>query len=666
MAELEKTRPSGISGHVTIAERKGAVANVEVCLFSESTTRTRGRARRPTGEPVQRTRTDATGRYEFHCAPGDYCVHCEAFGQADSVDVSVLPHEIAEAPVLQLALQFELALFTYGEGDRRNRVSRGVVGQPLIVCFEAPNYREIAKIKWLTPPTAHAIESDHEVELVFREGGKACVEAIAVADWDAPASDRPEVRMSVTFSVSEATVQTVGGSLGVTLNRSATFPTLDQALWAAIRNRTHAISFDRYRHFLHGVLRWEEHGKLPEAIERRLRDLGAHRLGVTPWHALKIVTEMFLLMECGVRISREHSRDLELDALGDSARLGAPVKPGELAEKLSLYLGHPPQLPYITRVVETAFPEYLNGRQAGHRVLIDRINEPCLIELIWSYWHEEGMLMQTINAINQRFQNIRRPGGHDPLANMAVDPLRPLNNLLWGFAQDELNRLSVARRATEYGNLYGFEMRGKAVAGLQVADKRSKFLEAFHNLLYLSSVFFKEDFQTTIIADGYPLLNALKEVHLILAQGAHNQFGDLPWTARAEMLLVQFMLSRTEMREFLQSRVMVPYKEAWMPQVDAMKMLQGWSDVTVTHFRDLGVYGEQLLLSIRYGDWIDIENEDNAKNWARYHKDILYGYWHAYRAVTGVDLTNPDTVDSTIPAIRLQQRLAMQMQQRVR
>jgi hypothetical protein len=160
------------------------------------------------------------------------------------------------------------------------------------------------------------------------------------------------------------------------------------------------------------------------------------------------------------------------------------------------------------------------------------------------------------------------------------------------------------------------------------------------------------------------LLNALKEVHLILAQGANNQFGDLPWTARGEMLLVQFMLSRPEMREFLQSRAMVPYKEAWMPQVDAMKTLQGWTDVTVTHFRDLGVYGEQLLLSIRYGDWIDVENEDNAKNWARYHKDILYGYWHAYRAATGVDLTNPDAVDMTLPAIRLQRRLAMQ--QRVR
>ena len=122
---------------------------------------------------------------------------------------------------------------------------------------------------------------------------------------------------------------------------------------------------------------------------------------------------------------------------------------------------------------------------------------------------------------------------------------------------------------------------------LRPADSRSKFLEGFHNLLHMCSVFYKEDNDTTVIADAFPLLNALREVHLLLAQGAHNQFGDLPWTARVEMLMQQWLLARPEMRDFLQSRPMVPYTEAWMPQVDTMKTLQGWSDVTVTHFHDL-------------------------------------------------------------------------------
>jgi hypothetical protein len=102
-----------------------------------------------------------------------------------------------------------------------------------------------------------------------------------------------------------------------------------------------------------------------------------------------------------------------------------------------------------------------------------------------------------------------------------------------------------------------------------------------------------------------------------------------------------------------------------MPQVDTMKTLQGWTDVTVTYFHDLAVYGEQLLLSIRYDDWIDINDEDSAKNWARYWRPEIQGYMHAYRAVTGVDLANPDTVDSTVPAVHLQKRLSVQ-QQRLR
>ena len=95
----------------------------------------------------------------------------------------------------------------------------------------------------------------------------------------------------------------------------------------------------------------------------------------------------------------------------------------------------------------------------------------------------------------------------------------------------------MKRRAYEYDHQYGLTVYGRAVPGLQPADSRSKFLEAFHNLLHLAYVFYKEDNDTTVIADGFPLLNALQEVHMLLAQGAHNQFGDLPWTARAEMLI---------------------------------------------------------------------------------------------------------------------------------
>jgi hypothetical protein len=321
------------------------------------------------------------------------------------------------------------------------------------------------------------------------------------------------------------------------------------------------------------------------------------------------------------------------------------------------------RLPYIQRIVQTAFPDEVlipNDSVFCTGLLRSNVDCPCLIELIWSYWHEEGMLVQTLNAISRRFQNVRGPGDRDPLAHLEIDPLRPLNNLLWGYIQDERNRLTVKRRAYEYDHHYGLTLYGKAVPPLRPADSRSKFLEAFHNLLHRCSIFYQEDNDTTVIADGFPLLNALKEVHLLLAQGAHNQFGDLPWTARVEMLTQQWLVARPEIRDFLQSRAMVPYTEAWMPQVDTMKTLQGWSDVTVTHFRDLAFYGEQIVLTVRYADWIDVTDENPAKNWARYWRPEIQGYIHAYRAATGIDLTSREAVDHTMPAVHLQKRLAMQ------
>jgi hypothetical protein len=185
---------------------------------------------------------------------------------------------------------------------------------------------------------------------------------------------------------------------------------------------------------------------------------------------------------------------------------------------------------------------------------------------------------------------------------------------------------------------------GKAVADIKTADSRSKFLEAFHNLLYVTARFYKEVDDTTVRADAFPVLNALRELHLILAQGAHNQFGDLPWVARVEMLIQKWLLARPEVSEFLGGAPMVPYKEPWMPHADAMKSLQGWTDVSVTHHRDLGVYGEQILLSARYGNWIDdTVNQANAYNWAIVWRPEIQSYIHSYRAITGVDLSSEMT-----------------------
>jgi hypothetical protein len=471
----------------------------------------------------------------------------------------------------------------------------------------------------------------------------------------------------------------------VTLQRTFAGPTDDRALWPAIRNRTAAIGFERYKKFIDCIFRCGTSAEIngfaagipcQDPIDatdpldhRRLSIYGPYAYSV-----LKLATQIFLTLESGVVIrDNTQGKPKIFDIEKERIRVNDfSLTVRELKNELRNYVAPTDgNLPYLDRIVtnlitidpdniEEVLPYCLG-------VLQHRLTSPSLIELIWSYWLEEGMLVQTMNAIARRFQN-RRGSPNDPLGELEFDPLRPLNNLIWGFIQDEYTRLTVPRRAHEYIHHYGLSLMGKAVPDLNPADSRSKFIEAFHNLLSAAARFFKEDSDTTVIADAFPLLNALKEVHLILSEGAHNQFGDLTWTARAEMMTMQWMLARPEMKEFLRGRYMVPYQEDWMGAVDSMKKLQGWTDTTITHFYELAVMGERILLSIRYGDWSDIENiEDQAKNWARSNKPEIQIYMNGYRAATGVDLAAEVTdsrgaaIRNLQPSVLLQRRLAEQM-----
>jgi hypothetical protein len=72
----------------------------------------------------------------------------------------------------------------------------------------------------------------------------------------------------------------------------------------------------------------------------------------------------------------------------------------------------------------------------------------------------------------------------------------------------------------------------------------------------------------------------------------------------------------------------------------------------VIHFNDLAVFGEQLILSARYGDWsTQGKTAEAAANWARAWRNEINRYVHAYRVATGVDLTM-DTVGSVPAALR--------------
>jgi hypothetical protein len=426
-----------------------------------------------------------------------------------------------------------------------------------------------------------------------------------------------------------------------------------KAFWDAIKASSSALTFDAYNRFM-------TQNFCPPSVPLQGNSTMAMPFSqVDTYLRLKAFTELFLLQNAGVII----------------APPGGPIGPQAAAAMNPVLLLNQiiATRPYLQVVLQ-------NNQDLGAAnldVICERLRYPVLIELIWSYWHEESMMVQTLRAIRDRFQNRTRGSGRDPLAQLEMDPLRPLNNILWGYVQDEQHRLGVRQRAYEYLHHYGIGLEGKAVGTLRPADSRKRFLQAFHTLLYQCVQFYRQADDTTVVANANNVLWVLKDLHLLLAEGAHNQFGDLPWNARLEMMMEQWILSRPELQDFLRARRMVPYPEGWMGAVDSMKTLQGWSNTSVIHFRDLGVFGEQILLSVREGGipagnppvagsggWSVVTDANEAAAFALTWRNEIEGYINAYRAVTGVDLSQ-DASDprflaerDTAPSVHLSRRLA--------
>ncbi len=482
----------------------------------------------------------------------------------------------------------------------------------------------------------------------------------------------------------------IEGGINVSLQRTSSLATTDLSIWPKIRRSTDALLFKNYFDFMDWVFCNDplsagnpiNENRVKGVLSRITKRRALPFTDTDAYRNIKVATEAFVMANCGFLSDDDYTQE---DADFITNRVVVPTDIDDLSTWLGQYLEFDTQaqaglLPYLAVIRRKMADEPIKQTDIGdvvldreefneqvsqcYGILRSRLVEPCLLELIWSYWQEEGMLVQTMNSITRRFQNIRGPRQNDPLANMEVDPLRPLNNLLWGYIQDEQHRLSVVRRNYEFDHHYGLRLSGKAVNNMRTADSRSKFLEAFHTLLSVVSRFYRLDDDTTVKADAFPVLNALKEAHLILSQGAHNQFGDLPSTARIEMLMEQWILARPEFREFIPTRIMVAYPEPWMDRVDAMKKLQGWSDTSSLHFRNLAIFGEQVLLSVRFGNWADVNDPHNALNWARYWRAEIQGYLHAYRSATGVDLSLDVTtarIDATMPSVHLVRRLEEQV-----
>lgn len=687
----KSTRPGSIT--VTVADvggTGGVLSNAYVSLYraADGTDCDKFKPRDWTPDEtlwLKTLRTDDEGQATFpRLEPGPYVVVYEHHPVTDPKCVE-LEAGCADSVCFHLPLEVE-ATTTFQTADcQPSPCAQPRVGDRVTVKVGFTNNRDpntLKQVELIVPPGATLVRGEKlSYSFPLRRAGQQTLpmalrfNAVRTPPGVQGVAEPSSYVFDADLEVDEREPTPVGGNLNVSMSRTETEPTADLKLWGAIRASTEALSFDNYLRFMDQLFCGNTNGKPATAETATFSRLLQRRFlpfaDTDAYRVMKVATEAFVMVNCGV-------------FTGDGA---LDREPGVLAD-LSDYLDRrdlpkPGRFPYLETVDGVRMLPYLAiirrklpdvsintplRASAGEAELCDsfvqeKLSNPCLLELIWSYWHEEGMQVQTMNAITRRFQNIRGTGQVDPLANMEIDPLRPLNNLMWGYIQDEQHRLTVARRNGEYHHHYGLQLEGRAVQGFRPADSRSKFIEAFHQLLRLCTEFYTRDDQTTVKADAFGVLNALKEVHLILSQGAHNQVGELPGISRMEFLMQQWLLARPEFREFLPSRAMVAYPEPWMDRVDAMKKMQNWTDTSVIHFHNLAVFGEQILLSIRYGAWSVVFEPTQAFNFARFWRPQIQGYIHAYRAATGVELgaTTVDTgVDSTLPSVLLQKRLSAQ------
>jgi hypothetical protein len=642
-----------IYGIVTRDNRTGPIEHALVCLDDGDQT-------------LDRAYTDDKGRFRFEipCAPTPrgYHVRCKAFGvdnqDEDSVEVPAADAEKRaelEKPIdLKLGLEIQFKLHQLEAGGVAPPASYAVVGQVLLAAVESTVKGHIKEYRWPDIGAARVMpirekEAENEAVVTFLEPGEQMFTAAVVGD------DGVKASVWRKFPVAEA-VRTVrlggrleadgrefAGRVKVTMERPDSFATKDEVLWKAIRERSELIGFQRYQDYIHRTLQLHEDGFLSGGLSRRLGELGARGLGV--YRTLRELTELFVLSACGA-ISQER--------IFPDERIERELRPDrresdEIDEQLRPYL-RDGELPYIDRVVKAALPS-LDGKSIGLDALRSRVfRHPLCLEL----WHEmsleHGMLMRAMAAISARFQNVYVGGENDGLSNYESSPLRPLSDFFWGWIDHEPMRLNAKRRIQEYQHQYGPCALDGAAAGVQAADVRTAFPDAFMNLLSLCEAFYREDNQTTVIADAFPVLFGLRQVHQILAMGAGNTAPQLTFAARVETLMMQLMLAQPELRAFLRVRDMVPYEEAWQASVDAIIDLQGWQQPSTTQHNDCAKFGEQILLSIRLADWT-AGDETNARNWLRHNREAIRRFMYAQRAISPVDLAGAGGWRATRPAL---------------
>jgi hypothetical protein len=241
---------------------------------------------------------------------------------------------------------------------------------------------------------------------------------------------------------------------------------------------------------------------------------------------------------------------------------------------------------------------------------------PWPLELVWSFWLD-AMRLDDALAVARGLPGL--PAGST------------VARMLSGIAGDPA-RIDAGARAEAYRHAYGLRLDAATSPTLL---RQARVPTALATLLRRAARLLRDDDDTTITADGLPLLHALADLQNLLNEAVHPALEDVTRALRRDMLLALYALGRPELRPLLPIRRHVVLPEPWMAAVDALATLERRPQVSAGIYARLADAGERILLSVRLGGWAQTADGERAVGWAQFWRAELHAYALAHAIVAG-------------------------------
>ena len=220
---------------------------------------------------------------------------------------------------------------------------------------------------------------------------------------------------------------------------------------------------------------------------------------VDRYRVLKAATEVFLMTHCGVDLD-DFSR-VDLDE--ESRRLNRTVTPGDLEAQMRDYLDRVAAgdgefldvLPYLGLIRRQLGDVAIVGvdedegeaTEICSGILAEKLQHPCFLELLRDYWLDEGRPRARDQRHHAGGSRTGRPARGGATRWPAWTSTRCARSTTCSGAWSRTSSTGSrrVRRAYEYDHEYGLALASRPGPPVRGADSRSRFMEAFHNLLSL-------------------------------------------------------------------------------------------------------------------------------------------------------------------------------------